>query len=100
MHCYKLPSAKYFKIAIALIFSLPLNTFAQSPFKGFENLFTTPKGYIANYTKTPPAIDGDINDSVWNQATWTDDFVDIEGDLKPKPHLQTNVKMLWDDSCL
>jgi hypothetical protein len=82
------------------IFTQPFNTFAQSPFKNFANLFTIPKNYVAKYTKTPPAIDGDINDGVWQTAGWSDDFVDIEGDLNTKPALQTNVKMLWDDSCL
>jgi len=55
---------------------------------------------MVSYVKVPPVIDGDINDPVWQQAQWTDDFKDIEGDLKPNPALQTNVKMLWDDSCL
>ncbi|MBZ0172345.1 MAG: carbohydrate-binding family 9-like protein, partial [Phycisphaerales bacterium] len=27
------------------------------------------------------------------------DFVDIEGDLKPRPRLRTRAKMLWDDTC-
>jgi hypothetical protein len=53
-----------------------------------------------SYTKVPPVIDGDINDVVWQQAKWTADFQDIEGDLQPRPALQTNVKMLWGDSCL
>src|SRR5260221_11226172 len=103
MHYHQLSiSAKYFvkSAVISLIFFVPYNAIAQSPFKGFENLFTIPKSYVVNYVKTPPVIDGDISESVWQQATWTDDFVDIEGDLKPKPPLQTNVKMLWDDSCL
>ncbi len=86
--------------AVVLIFLLPVTARAQDPFKNFANLFTIPKSYIVNYVKTPPQIDGDINDAVWQQAKWTDDFVDIEGDLKPRPPLQTNVKMLWDDSCL
>jgi len=89
-------------IRIAAI-GLFLNSFtvcAQSPFKGFENLFAIPKNYIVNYVKVPPLIDGEINDPIWQQAQWTDDFKDIEGDLKPNPALQTNVKMLWDDSCL
>lgn len=73
---------------------------AQSPFKGLENLFTVPANYVVKHTATAPVIDGDINDNIWQQATWTSDFVDIEGDLKPKPPLQTNVKLLWDDSCL
>jgi hypothetical protein len=96
------PTINYFiRIAvIALIFFLPVIARAQDPFKNFANLFTIPKNYIVNYVKTPPQIDGDINDAVWQQAKWTADFVDIEGDLKPRPPLQTNVKMLWDDSCL
>jgi hypothetical protein len=73
---------------------------AQSPFKGFEPLFTTPKNYIVCYTNHPPVIDGNINELVWQQAKWTDEFVDIEGDSKPKPAYPTRVKMLWDDSCL
>jgi hypothetical protein len=85
---------------LVAIFSIPLVAAALSPFKSFENLFTVPKNYVVTYTKTPPIIDGDINDAAWQQAQWTDDFVDIEGDIKPKPALQTNAKMLWDDSCL
>ena len=96
-------SIKHLKRAasVALIFIVQTFTgFAQSPFKNFGNLFTTPKSYVVNYTGKPPLIDGDITDSVWQQAQSTADFEDIEGDLKPHPPLQTNAKMLWDDSCL
>jgi len=92
-HVVKLPAAFF-------VLSLPLTSIAQSQFNVFANLFTIPKSYVVTYTKTPPIIDGDINDPAWQQAKWTDDFGDIEGELKPKPPLQTNVKMLWDDSCL
>jgi len=78
----------------------PMAVMAQSPFKGLEDLFIVPKGYVIHYVQTPPVIDGDINDAVWQQAQWTEDFVDIEGDRKPRPALKTNVKMLWGDSCL
>lgn len=70
---------------------------AQSPFAGYENLFTTPLHYVAAFTSTPPVIDGDINDEVWKKAEWTSLFQDIEGDLKPKPYYETRMKMLWDD---
>jgi hypothetical protein len=73
---------------------------AQDAFKGLENLFTVPEGYVVKHISKAPVIDGDIDENIWQQARWTNDFVDIEGDLKPKPTLQTNVKMLWDDSCL
>lgn len=78
----------------------PSNAKAQSEFKGLENLFTTPLNYVIYHTNTAPVIDGDINDAAWKHAAWTTDFVDIEGDSKPKPTYQTKVKMLWDDTCL
>ncbi len=94
--CKRLPILAIILCAI----TIPYNSVAQSPFKGFENLFTTPLHYIVSYTKQPPQIDGNLNDMVWQSAAWTQNFQDIEGDIKPKPALQTNVKMLWDDSCL
>src|ERR1700733_2132862 len=87
-------------IWMSLFFCTPLISSAQSPFNAFANLFTEPKSYIVNYTKSAQAIDGDITDAVWQQVAWTDDFRDIEGDLKPNPPLRTRAKMLWDDSCL
>ena len=78
----------------------PGKIIAQSAFKGVQNLFTEPKHYFVNYVSRPPLIDGNIADSVWQKAAWTSDFEDIEGDIKPKPPLQTRVKMLWGDSCI
>jgi Carbohydrate family 9 binding domain-like len=73
---------------------------AQSPFKGLEHLFTIPQNYVIYHTGQPPVIDGNINELVWQQAAWTNEFADIEGDKKPRPTYPTRVKMLWDDSCL
>ena len=83
-----------------LILFISLITQAQSPFHGLENLFTPPRSYVIYHSNTAPIIDGDINDDVWKQVQWTEEFRDIEGDIKPKPYLPTRVKMLWDDSCL
>jgi len=88
------------RLFLASLATISFAAKAQSPFKGLENLFTTPLNYIVTHTNTPPAIDGDINDKAWAQAAWTDEFQDIEGNLKPHPYLKTRVKMLWDDSCL
>ncbi|MBK7405942.1 MAG: carbohydrate-binding family 9-like protein [Phycisphaerales bacterium] len=44
--------------------------------------------------------DGRLDKPFWDAAEWSDDFVDIEGDLKPGPPLRTRVKMLWDDQNL
>ena len=46
----------------------------------------------------PVILDGKITERAWESASWTDSFVDIEGDLKPKPYHDTRVKMLWDDN--
>lgn len=42
-------------------------------------------------------IDGRLDDDAWADVAWTDLFVDIEGDLKPRPRHETRVKMAWDD---
>ena len=91
----RLPTA-----ALAAILAMPGKAYAQSPFDAFANLFTQPKSYIVNYTPFAPKIDGDLTDPAWRQAAWTDNFVDIEGDLKPAPAFPTHAKMLWDDTCL
>ena len=41
-------------------------------------------------------VDGKLDDAVWQAVPWSDDFVDIEGDAKPRPRFRTRVKMLWD----
>jgi len=56
-----------------------------------------PKHYICYKSNTSIKIDGKLDESAWQQAEWTDDFVDIEGDLKPAPRFRTRAKMLWDD---
>lgn len=94
--CRYLPEAAL----IAFAFFAPAQSSAQSPFDKMANLFTVPRSYTVGYTDTPPVIDGNINDTVWQKAPWTDDFVDIEGSLKPLPPLRTRTRMLWDDSCL
>ena len=45
----------------------------------------------------PLKIDGRPDEPASRAATWTEDFVDIEGSAKPKPRLRTKAKMLWDN---
>ena len=45
-------------------------------------------------------IDGKADETSWDKALWTDDFVDIEGLRMPKPSLRTRAKMLWDNNYL
>lgn len=92
---------RFLKIATAAVCSFyTVRACAQSEFKGFENLLTTPKSYVIGHVNDAPKIDGDISDAIWQQAPWTDDFIDIEGADKPAPPLKTNFKMLWNDTCL
>jgi len=46
----------------------------------------------------PIRVDGRLDEAAWRDAPWTDDFVDIEGDAKPRPALRTRAKMLWDET--
>jgi hypothetical protein len=85
-------------LTIGLGLATPLH--AQSPFQGVEELFTLPKGYMVQHTNQPLTLDGNLQESDWQKAAWTTDFVDIEGAKKPLPTFQTRVKMLWNDSTL
>lgn len=59
--------------------------------------YAPPRGYVCYRAPGPVAIDGRLDKTVWDVAPWTEEFVDIEGDLKPAPPLRTRAKMLWDD---
>jgi hypothetical protein len=63
-------------------------------------LAQTPRGYLCYRASAPLAIDGRLDDAAWKDAPWTEDFVDIEGDKKPRPPLRTRAKLLWDDDYL
>jgi hypothetical protein len=56
-----------------------------------------PKGYVCVRAAEPIRIDGRLDDKAWGDAPWTDAFVDIEGDRRPRPRFRTRAKMLWDD---
>jgi cellulose/xylan binding protein with CBM9 domain len=64
----------------------------------FFDIPADPRGYVCYRAASPLKIDGALDDAAWRDAPWTDDFVDIEGDLKPRPALRTRAKMLWDDT--
>ena len=81
------------RILLLLIFSTI--SFAQD---FLPKIKYNPKKYIAYKIEQPIIIDGKLNDSQWDNAEWTDNFVDIEGSLKPNPFFNTKVKMLWDSS--
>jgi len=61
---------------------------------------TSPLRYDCHFTKRPPHIDGKLDDAAWKEASWTSDFMDIEGGAGPAPRFRTRVKMLWDHQYL
>ncbi|MCH2149882.1 MAG: hypothetical protein MK095_10670, partial [Phycisphaerales bacterium] len=79
--------------SIALLFPLLLVLGCQSsPARTLD----APRAYVAGQAAVPPVIDGRLDDPAWAEAPWTDDFIDIEGDVKPVPRFRTRAKMLWD----
>jgi hypothetical protein len=59
--------------------------------------YVPPKGYVCHRASGPVRIDGKLDEPSWQAVPWTDDFVDIEGNAKPRPRFRTRAKMLWDD---
>lgn len=66
----------------------------QDLLAGYEQLFTTPKQYTVYKANGPIKIDGKLKEASWDNADWSDDFIDIESDRKPRPPLKTRFKML------
>jgi hypothetical protein len=88
-----------------LVFSLLMISFisrssAQSRFAGKEELLSTPKKYTVFFNSESPKIDGKLDDLVWNNVEWTENFKDIEAERMPIPTWNTRAKMTWDDNGL
>lgn len=94
---FSLPSTKILSILSLLLFSQLFSAFAQPQFGKLEYLLNDPKHYTAVYTTKAPIVDGKLDDKVWENVPWTDNFQDIEGDKKPLPLWNTRAKMTWDD---
>uniref|UniRef100_A0A6B2L877 Carbohydrate-binding domain-containing protein n=1 Tax=Arcella intermedia TaxID=1963864 RepID=A0A6B2L877_9EUKA len=45
-------------------------------------------------------FDGRLDEEAWEAVPWSGLFVDIQGDKKPKPYLETRMKMRWDEEYL
>lgn len=75
-------------------------SFAQQNVTDVVNMQNTPKIYQILKTNNPIVIDGKAEETAWDNAAWTDYFVDIEGENKNKPNYNSKVKMLWDNQNL
>jgi hypothetical protein len=62
-----------------------------------DGVYVPPKQYLCYRAPSPIHVDGRLDDPGWQAILWTDPFVDIEGDGKPRPRYSTRAKMLWDD---
>jgi hypothetical protein len=69
----------------------------SEPSEDVTQSYVPPKGYVCYRATSPLTIDGRLDDAAWQAVPWSNDFVDIEGDKKPRPRFRTRVKMLWDD---
>jgi hypothetical protein len=57
-----------------------------------------PRQYVAFKTTTPPTIDGKLDEPMWQERGFTEDFVDIS--TQTLPHFRTRAKIAWDDEWL
>ena len=64
------------------------------------NQVFNPETYVCYQPAGEIIIDGKLNETDWGKASWTNLFVDIEGDKKPAPTYETRAKMLWDENYL
>jgi len=58
------------------------------------------KHYQAHEFTSIKHLDGKLNKAPWTECAWSDDFVDIEGDKRPKPRFRTRMKMFWAEDGL
>jgi len=84
-----------FFLFILVIFPLVAREIFPVPQLPFE-----PLNYVCHRAGGSIVTDGKLEESDWQAAEWTADFVDIEGALKPAPGLQTRVKLLWNEKGL
>ncbi|MCB5229520.1 MAG: carbohydrate-binding family 9-like protein [Candidatus Cloacimonetes bacterium] len=59
-----------------------------------------PLSYTACKATGELVMDGILDEDDWQKTPWTEEFVDIEGELKPLPFYSTRAKILWDDDYL
>jgi hypothetical protein len=58
------------------------------------------RSYVCYWSPGPITVDGQLDDSAWAGAPWSEEFIDIVGDTAPAPPLRTRFKLLWDSTYL
>ncbi len=92
---------KYLSLFVCIVWSLSLMGQTTQPsmakLQYHSPIPFAPKTYVCQQPIDSIVIDGLDKEASWQELAWSSDFVDIEGQLKPLPHLQTNMKMIWDE---
>ena len=55
-----------------------------------------PPIYACRFNDKPFQLDGNLDKEFWRNIPFTDNFVDIEGSIRPVPRFRTRAKMAWD----
>lgn len=56
--------------------------------------------YRAHYMPGLDSLTGRLDREPWVHCPWSEDFVDIEGDTRPRPRYRTRMKMFWSEDGL
>ena len=59
-----------------------------------------PPVYVCRYNEKPFVLDGNLDKDFWKEIPFTEDFPDIEGDIRPVPRFRTRAKLAWDNENL
>ena len=70
---------------------------AQRAPADLEAMPFAPRRYVSYRAPSRLNVDGKLDEPGWASASWSDPFIDIEGDRGPRPRFRTRAKMLWDD---
>lgn len=59
-----------------------------------------PPVYACRYNDKPFQLDGNLDKEFWRNIPFTDNFLDIEGTIRPTPRFRTRAKLAWDQENL
>ena len=85
-------------LVFIVLFSLAAS--AQDMTKGYEPLLTPVYKYSIYKTISSIKIDGNADETSWQNAEWSEDFVFLKGNEKADSTYRTRFKMLWDNKNL
>lgn len=79
---------------------LPLSFVGAQPLEWDRMHDIDPHSYVAYRVAEPVVVDGRLDEPQWQSASWSEAFVDIEGEDHPAPAHETRMKITWDGDYL